>query len=135
PSAKSSTSPASTILTALSTLPLHSGNAVLAFSATSATASRHAVRAGLPKSAEAMSSQANCATIVIVSFLFLRGLDLWACDLWLAALGHAPMLFQHDSALSFALALAGLSPCRSLVSALSRPFSLAQRHRHVVLIS
>ena len=36
--------------------------------------------------------------------------------------------------LCFALALAGLSPCRSLVSTLSRPFSLAQRHHHVVLL-
>src|SRR5215467_3425044 len=47
PSACSSTSPASTILTALSTRPLHSGSVALAFSATSATASRQAVRAGL----------------------------------------------------------------------------------------
>jgi len=32
-----------------------------------------------------------------------------------------------------ALALAGSSPYRSRLSALSRPLSLAQHHRHVVL--
>lgn len=46
PSASNSTSPLSTILTALSTRPLHSGNVALALSAISATASRQAVRAG-----------------------------------------------------------------------------------------
>jgi hypothetical protein len=45
PSTSNATSPASTILTALSTRPLHSGSLALALSAISATASRHAFRA------------------------------------------------------------------------------------------
>src|SRR5262249_39639069 len=73
PSASSSTSPASTLLTALSTRPVHSGRVASAFSATSATASRQACRAGFSKAGSAMSSQENCATIVMVRFLFMRG--------------------------------------------------------------
>src|SRR6266571_1411807 len=74
PSGNSSTSPLRTICTAFSTRPLTaSGNAALARSATSLTAWRQAMRAGLSKSGEAMSSQENCATIVIAQFLALRG--------------------------------------------------------------
>src|SRR5262249_49141380 len=67
-SASSSASPASTILTALSTRPLHSGNLALALSAISATASRHAWRAGCSGSAlpSSMSSQEISVTIAIV---------------------------------------------------------------------
>src|SRR5712691_6526668 len=75
PSASNSTSPARTILTALSTRPLHSGRVALAFSAISATASRQAVRAGLSGTGlpSNMSSQEISVTIAIVQFLFMRG--------------------------------------------------------------
>src|SRR2546428_68440 len=57
PSGSSSTSPASTILTALSTRPAQSGKVCLALAATSATAARQAWRAGFPNSGDIASSQ------------------------------------------------------------------------------
>src|SRR5262249_58647950 len=63
PSGSSSTSPASTSTTALSTRPLHSGSLAFAFSAIAATASRHAACA--PKSGEETSSQENSFTATI----------------------------------------------------------------------
>src|SRR6266571_1473883 len=72
PSANSSTSPARTIATAFSMRPLTaSGNAALARSATSATASRQACRAGLSGTGlpSNMSSQEISVTIAIAQFL------------------------------------------------------------------
>src|SRR5215470_8076048 len=67
PSASSSTSPASTILSALSTRPLHSGSFALALSAISATACRQACRVVVSKPGVLASSQliVRTATIVI----------------------------------------------------------------------
>src|SRR5262249_24681065 len=70
PSGSNSTSPLSTIAAAFSTLPLHSGNAALALSAISATASRQALRAGFSLLWVQVSlSQEYSATIVIAQFL------------------------------------------------------------------
>src|SRR5215217_716527 len=66
PSGNSSTSPASTSATALSTRPLHSGSLAFALSAIAATASRQAARAGLPKSGAETSSQENSFTATMI---------------------------------------------------------------------
>src|SRR5438067_4360723 len=63
PSANTSTSPANTILTALSTRPLHSGNFAWALAAISATAARQAARLW-PSGAE-LSSQGNAVPATI----------------------------------------------------------------------
>src|SRR5215831_3805549 len=83
PSGISSTSPASTILTAESTLPLHSGSLALALSAISATASRHACRVGVSNPGTLASSQLISRTATIdMPFLSQRvGYDLAAGEL------------------------------------------------------
>src|SRR5215470_15611871 len=65
PSARSSTSPASTSLTAASTRPWHSGRVCLALSAISATAARHACRVVVSKPGALASSQVISFTATI----------------------------------------------------------------------
>src|SRR5438105_1647867 len=86
PSGNSSISPARTILTAESTLPLHSGKVALAFSAISATASRKALRAGLSGRAlpDHMSSQEISVTIAIGLTSILWRLNRWGMSAYLA---------------------------------------------------
>src|SRR6266567_4439317 len=78
PPSNSSTSPASTSATALSTRPLHSGRVALAFSAISATATRHARCVVVSNSGALASSHVISFTATIdLPFLSQRvGYDL-----------------------------------------------------------
>src|SRR5215211_2852697 len=129
PSGSNSTSPASTSLTAESTRPLHSGNFARALSAISATAARHKAR--LLKPGEETSSQENSFTATIVMPFSTQRVLYLAVGKFAAS--QRPLCFNMTFP-CFALRLPASSPCRSRVSALSRPLSLAQRHRHVVSI-
>src|SRR5436305_11532181 len=77
PSGNNSTSPARTILTAESTRPLHSGRVSFALAAISATASRHALRAGFSKSGAEASSQviSPTATMILTSIYSVGGCE------------------------------------------------------------
>ena len=132
PSASSSTSPLRTMATALSTLPLHSGRSGLGLLSDLGHSLTPCWRVVCSKSGALTSSQRelfycyHCLPFPSQRVLYLA---VGECEA-----PQRPLCFNM-TLLCFALALAGLSPCRGISSCLLAPspaFSLAQRHRHVV---